>query len=375
MTQNTKAPVKRPLPGREELERLVRLALEEADRLGASSAEASASASQGLSVKVRKGEVDTLEHTRDRGLAVTVYFGQRKGSASSADFASRSVAETVQAACDIARYTSEDPCSGLADRERMAWDAPSLDLHHPWDIDAEGAIELARECESAALSQDSRLTNSEGADVSSHEGMQVYGNSHGFVGGFAASQHGISCVVLGSQDEEMQRDYWYTAARAPEDLLSAVEVGREAARRTVARLGARRLTTRTVPVLFAPPMARSILGHFVSAISGGSLYRRASFLLDSIGTQVFPDFINLDEQPHLPRALGSTPFDNEGVATAPRRLVDAGVLQGYVLSSYSARKLDMETTGNAGGVHNLTIEPGDKGFEELVGNMGEGLVV
>ncbi len=365
----------RGLPSVAELTALVEHALAEADRLGATAAEVAATASQGLSAKVRQGEVDTLEHMRDRGLAVSVYFGQRKGEASSADYSHAAIGETVQAACEIARHTSEDPCAGLADAELMARDVPELDLYHPWALSADAAIELARETEAAALAVDTRLTNSEGAEVSSGEGVRVYGNSHGFVGGFPASQHSLSCVVLGSEGDAMQRDFWYTAARAPEWLQAAAEVGREAGRRTVARLGARRLSTRRVPVVFDPAMARGLIGHFVGAISGGSLYRRASFLVDHLGERVFPEGFAIREEPHLPGALGSTPFDGEGVATRQRDLVANGILQGYVLSSYSARKLGMQTTANAGGVHNLTVEPGERGLDELIADIGEGLLV
>lgn len=375
MTQTMQAVHRRPLPERAMLEDVVRQALEQASALGAAAAEASASGSRGLSVKVRHGEVDTLEHTRDRGFAVTVYLGNRKGTASSADYGADAIRETVAAARDIARYTSEDPCAGLAEAELMAREIPDLALHHAWSLEPGAAIEQARECEAAALAVDRRLTNSEGAEISSSEAIQIYGNSHGFLAGYPASQHGMSCVVLGREGEAMQRDYWYTVARDAADLEGAAAVGREAGRRTVARLGARRLGTRRVPVLYAPQAARSLFGHFIGAISGGSLYRRASFLLDHLDKPVFPEFLHIDEAPHLPKALGSAPFDAEGVATRPRRLVEGGVLRGYVLSSYSARKLGMRTTGNAGGVHNLTVQPGGHDFEGLLREMGTGLVV
>ncbi|WP_440995956.1 metalloprotease PmbA [Arhodomonas sp. SL1] len=365
----------RALPAVAELSALVEQALADARQRGASAAEVSASASQGLSVKVRQGEVDTLEHMRDRGLAVGVYFGQRKGEASSSDYSPAAIREAVTAACEIARHTSEDPCSGLADAELMAGEVPDLDLYHPWGISAEDAIALARETEAAALAVDPRLTNSEGAEVSAGEGVRVYGNSHGFIGGFPASQHALSCVVLGREGDAMQRDFWYTAARAPEWLQAAAEVGREAGRRTAARLGARRLSTREVPVIFDPATARGLIGHFVGAVSGGSLYRRASFLVDHLDRPVFPAGFSIREEPHIPGALGSAPFDAEGVATRQRELVTDGVLRSYVLSSYSARKLGMQTTGNAGGVHNLTVAPGEKALEELIAEVGEGLLV
>lgn len=375
MTDDNRLAVTRELPPVGELEGLVRFALAEAGRAGADAAEVSASSSRGLAVKVRRGEVDTLEHMRDRGLGVTVYFGQRKASASSADYGEAAIRETVRAASEIARHTSADPCAGLADPEQLAREVPDLDLYHPWDVTPEAAIEQARECEAAALAVDPRLTNSEGAELSSGEAVNAYGNSHGFVGGFRASQHGLGCVVVGREGEQMQREHWFTAARAPADLEAAAAVGREAGERTARRLGARRLATTSAPVLFAAPVARSLIGHFVGAVSGGSLYRRASFLVDSLGTQIFPAFVRMDEQPHLPRGLGSAPFDAEGVATRPRRLVADGVLQGYVLSSYSARQLGMTTTGNAGGVHNLTVSGGDRGFEALLRDMHRGLLV
>ncbi len=363
------------LPAQAELEQIVQLALDEAKRQGASEAEAGLSVDIGLSVNVRKGEVDTLEHQRDRGLGVTVYFGKRKGAASSADFSADAVRETVRAACAIARYTSEDPYQGLADPELLAKDVPDLDLYHPWNIDAERAIELARETEAAAFAADPRVTNSDGADVSSNTGLRIYGNSHGFLQGYRASRHSLSCVAVAKEGDEMQRDYWFSIARDPGDLEPAVRIGRKAAERTVRRLGARRVPTARVPVLYVPETARGLIGSFVSAISGGSLYRKASFLLDSLETQVFPDFVRLEEQPHRLRGLGSAPFDGEGVATRDRVLVENGVLRGYVLSSYSARRLGMQTTGNAGGVHNLTLCPGEKSFEELLQEMGRGLVV
>ncbi len=363
------------LPAQAELEQIVQLALDEAKRQGASEAEAGLSVDIGLSVNVRKGEVDTLEHQRDRGLGVTVYFGKRKGAASSADFSADAVRETVRAACAIARYTSEDPYQGLADPELLAKDVPDLDLYHPWNIDAERAIELARETEAAAFAADPRVTNSDGADISSNTGLRIYGNSHGFLQGYRASRHSLSCVAVAKEGDEMQRDYWFSIARDPGDLEPAVRIGRKAAERTVRRLGARRVPTARVPVLYVPETARGLIGSFVSAISGGSLYRKASFLLDSLETQVFPDFVRLEEQPHRLRGLGSAPFDGEGVATRDRVLVENGVLRGYVLSSYSARRLGMQTTGNAGGVHNLTLCPGEKSFEELLQEMGRGLVV
>lgn len=359
----------------ERLRDLVDSTLKEAKRLGASAAEAAVSTSAGLSVTVRMGEVETIEHVRDKGLGVTVYFGQRKGSASTTDFAPQALKDTVAAACGIARYTAEDVCAGLADAELMATDVPDLDLYHPWDLSAEQAIDLALQAETRARDQDPRITNSEGASVERFRGSHVYGNTHGFVGGYPTTRHSISCAVIAQSESGMQRDYWYSVARDPLALEPAAAIGEKAAQRALARLDARRLATRTVPVLFAAEIASSLFGHFVSAIRGSNLYRKSSFLLDHLGKSVFPDGFRIHEQPYLKGALGSTPFDNEGVATRERDVVRDGVLQGYVLSSYAARKLGMQSTANAGGVHNLTVEPGTKGFRDLVREMDTGLLV
>lgn len=363
------------LPQPEELEALVRLVLEEAKACGATAAEAGVSLEAGLSVTVRLGEVETLEYHRDRGVGVTVYVGRRKGSASTSDFAPQALRETVRAACDIARYTGEDDCAGLADAALMATEIPDLDLCHPWDIDAAGGIEIARRCEAAARDADPRITNSEGATLSSHQGLRVYGNSHGFVAGYPSTRHSISCSVIAGRDEQMQRDDWYTIARRHEEMEAAEQVGRRAAERAVRRLDARRLSTRQVPVIFAADIATGLFRSFVGAIRGGALYRKSSFLLDHLGKQIFPDFVHIHEQPHLRGALGSAPFDGEGVATRARDLVGDGVLQGYVLDSYSARKLGMQTTGNAGGVHNLTVDSGRLDLDGLLREMGTGLLV
>ncbi|MFP5506701.1 MAG: metalloprotease PmbA [Gammaproteobacteria bacterium] len=363
------------LPQPAELEALVRLVLDESKACGASAAEAGVSLEAGLSVTVRLGEVETLEYHRDRGVGVTVYFGQRKGSASTSDFAPQALRETVRAACDIARYTNEDDCAGLADAALMAKDIPDLDLCHPWAIDAAGGIELAQRCEAAARDADARITNSEGATLSSHQGLRVYGNSHGFIAGYPSSRHSLSCSVIAGRDEHMQRDYWYDVARRHEDLDSAEHIGRLAAERTLRRLEGRKLGTRQVPVIFAAEIATGLFRSFVSAVRGSSLYRKSSFLLDHLGKPVFPDFVHIHEQPHLRGALGSAPFDSEGVATGARDLIAGGVLQGYVLDSYSARKLGMQTTGNAGGVHNLSVDPGGLDAEGLLREMGTGLLV
>jgi PmbA protein len=358
-----------------DLASVVTLILEEAKRQGASAAEAGVNAENGLSVTVRLGEVETVEHNRDKGLGVTVYFGQRKGSASTSDFSREAVRETVGAACAIARNTAEDPCAGLADAALMAAHIPDLDLNHPWALSAEHAIELAKECEAAAQAVDKRITNSEGATVSSHAGKRVYGNSHGFFGAYPSSRHSVSCAVIADDGHGMQRDYWYTVARDRDDLEAVRGVGQRAGERTVRRLGGRRLSTRQVPVLFIADVAGGLFGNFIRAVRGESLYRKASFLLDQLGETIFPEFMRIHEQPHLQKALGSAPFDGEGVATRARDLVTAGVLQGYVLDSYAARKLGTQTTGNAGGVHNLTVDPGPLDFAGLLKEMDSGLLV
>jgi PmbA protein len=352
-------------------------ALKEAHRLGASSAECAVSSSAGFGVNVRMGEVETIEHTRDKALGVSVYIGHKKGSASTTDFSSQAVNECVAAACGIARHTAEDAYAGLADAELMATDFPDLDLHHPWDIGPEAAIAIALETEAAARSLDSRIVNSEGAGVSRLEGIQVYANSHGFNAGYASSRHSISCAVIAGDDDGMQRDSWYSLSRDPGQLEDAPDIGRRAAERSLRRLGARRISTRSVPVLFAAQIATGLLGHFVNAVRGGNLYRKASFLVDALGKSVFPNHVRVHEQPHLPGAVGSSAYDSEGVATTDRDLVIDGVLQGYVLSSYSARKLGMQTTANAGGVHNLTAEPSPReaGLDELLATMEKGLYV
>jgi PmbA protein len=360
-----------------ELKGIVSDSLKLARSLGATQAEADVSLQKGLTTTVRLGEVETVEYQRDRGMGITVYFGKRKGSASTADLSERAVAETVEKACDIARYTAEDECSGLADPEELARDIPDLDLDHPWDLPPEQAVETARECEAAGRSVDSRITNSEGASVSSHRGVRVYGNSHGFLAGYPSTSHSVSCVLLAQVGEDMQRDYWYASARDARDLESSESIGRKAGLRAVARLGARKIATQKARVLFAPEVARGLIGHFLGAVRGSSQYRKSSFLLDAQGLQVFPSFLELRERPHIRKALGSSPFDGEGVATRDRDLVREGVLQGYILGSYSARKLGLKTTGNAGGTHNLLVESNTGGVEigSLMRELGTGLLV
>ncbi len=350
-------------------------AIHEARRLGADQVEAGASLDSGLELTVRLGEVETLERSRDRGLGITVYFGRRKGSASTADLGRDAIRETVSAACTIARYTAEDPFAGLADAALMASDVPDLDLWHPWEFSLDDAIEKARACEAAARSVDARITNSDGATLSSHGGLRVYGNSHGFLGAYRGTSHSLSCTVLASANGHMQRDYWYSAARDPRALETPEAIGARAGARAIRRLGAKRLSTRRAPVLFVPEMAKSLVGHFLGAIRGTSQYRRTSFLLDAAGERVFPDFMQIIEQPLLQGAMGSAPFDDEGVATLERALVRGGVLQGYVLSSYSARRLGLQTTGNAGGVRNISVAPGAEDFDALCRRLHRGLLV
>ena len=358
------------------LQQIVQDLLAEAKRRGASAAEAGVSSDQGLSVTVRLGEVETVEHTRDNGLGVTVYFGRHKGSASTSDLSPQAIRDTVHAACNIARYTSEDPYAGLADPDLMAREIPPLDLHHPWSIGTSDAVDYARACEDAARGYDPRITNSEGATVDTHQGVFVYGNSHGFIGGYPTSRHSLSCSVIGEDTSGgMQRDYWYTTARAAEDLEGPESVGRRAAARTVARLGARRLGTRLAPVVFRSEVAVGLLRSLISAVRGPALYRRASFLVDALGQSLFPAFVRIREDPLKPRGLGSSPFDDEGVATRARDLVADGTLRSYVLDSYAARRLGMQTTGNAGGVRNLTVAPGELDLRGLLREMGNGLLV
>jgi PmbA protein len=360
----------------EDLESIIERALEEARVRGASQAEAAVSQDTGLSVGVRLGEVETLEHQRDRSMGVTVYFGQRKGSASTADFSLEAVRATVAKACSIARFTAEDAASGLAEAALMARLPESLDLSHPWNITADAAIEIAKSCEAAALGFDSRINNSEGASLGTHQGLHVYGNTHGFVGGYPTTSHTLSCVVLAGTGEDMQRDYWYSSSRDWHELEQAEAIGRESARRTIARLGPRKLSTRRASILFVPEIARGLIGHFVAAIRGSSQYRQSSFLLNSVGQQVFPAGFSIAERPHIPKGMGSAPFDDEGVATRDRELVADGVLTGYILSSYSARKLGLETTGNAGGAHNLIVAPTlTGGMDALLARLGTGLLV
>jgi PmbA protein len=359
----------------QDLQDLVSLAIEEARRLGATASEVGISVDTGLSVTARLGEVETLEYQRDRGMGITVYRGQRKGSASTGDLGAQAIRDTVAKAYSIAGFTAEDESAGLPDPADLARDIPDLDLSHPWGIEPDAARDLAVACEAAALSADKRIGNSEGATLSSHQGLRVFGNSLGFLAGFPSSMHSLSCVVVAQENSEMQRDYWYSSVRDWRELEDGESIGKQAAMRALRRLNARKLSTVNAPVLFVPELARGLMGHFLGAIRGGSQYRRASFLLDAAGEQLFPSWLQISERPHIPKALASSPFDSEGVATRDRELVKDGVLMGYVLSTYSARKLGLKTTGNAGGVHNLIVSSGNEDFQALLKRMGRGLMV
>ncbi len=351
-------------------------ATELARSLGASDSEAEVSAAVGQSVSVRRGEVETVEYNRDKGLGITVYFGQRRGNASTSDLSADAVARTVEAACAIARHTAADEAAGLPDADRL-WHGvpPDLDLFHPWGISVEQGIEIARATEARALAVDKRITNTEGATVSAHDADFGLANSRGFVGGFATSRSSIGCSVVAEDGAGMQRDYWYTTHRNPALLESGEVVGRVAGERAVRRLGARRLPTGEVPVLFDANVAGSLLGHFVAGASGSALYRQSSYLLGKMGERIFAPHVSILEDPHRPGEMSSSYFDAEGVTTALRRVVEAGVLQGWFLSSYSARKLGLATTGNAGGNHNLYLAPGEHDQAALLKLMGRGLLV
>ena len=354
---------------------LMTLALDEARRLGADQAEVAVSQDIGLSATARLGDVENLEYTNDRGFGVTVFRSSRKGNASTSDLSEAAVREAVAKACAFASCTAEDPYAGLADADRMCRDIPDLDLDHPWSLDASAAIELAIECEAAALGFDSRIRNSEGATVGSNRGVRSYANSHGFFGTYSKTSHSISCVVLGEADGEMQRDYYYSASRDAAELESPQLIGETAARRAVERLGAVKPDTRSAPVLFLPELAKGFVGHAIAAIAGGAQYRKSTFLLDAVGESVFPEWLSIDERPHIPKAMASTPYDGEGVATYDRSVFRDGVLEGYMLSSYSARRLGLETTANAGGAQNLIVSANASGFDELVRQMDTGLIV
>lgn len=357
------------------LDSIAAQAVDIARRHGADQAEVGVSYEEGLSVTVRMAELESVERQRDRGLAVTVYRNKRKGSASTTDFSAAGVEETVRKALSIGSFTAPDEFAGLAEASEMAVGLKDLDLYHPWDIDVDQATDLAMRTENAARSADARIVNSEGATVTSGVGYRVYANSHGFLGGYPTSTHSLSCRVVAKEGESLEGDYWYALSRTPAELETPESVGAEAARRTVRRLNARTVATCRVPVIYPPELAKGLFGHLVAAVRGTAQYRRASFLLDAVGQQVLPEYVDIDEDPFIPRAFGSTAFDAEGVATKRRRLVDRGVLQGYVLSSYSGRRLGLPTTGNAGGAHNLIVKPTAGALAELIASCEQGFVV
>lgn len=346
-----------------------------AKQRGASAAAVEVSEGFGQSVTVRQGSVETIEYNRDKGLGITAYVGQQRGNASTSDFSPQAVRDTVDAALSIARHTAKDDCSGLPDADMLASDCPDLDLYYPWDLSVEQAMALAQECEQAALDTDQRITNSEGATVNVHEAQFITANSLGFIGGYPSSRHSVSCAVIGGKDDAMERDYWYSVARDARDIVDVQQIGRIAAERTLRRLNARQIDTMQVPVLFEMSIAASLLGHFVGAVSGGSLYRKSSFLLDQLDKPVFAPHINISDIPDIRKGLASSPFDDEGVKVQSRNIVENGILRGYFLSSYSARKLGLRTTGNAGGNHNLILQSGELNFDGLLKKMGRGLVV
>lgn len=361
--------------GREELENLARSALEEATRRGVDQAEVAVSSDTGLSATARLGDVENLEYTNDRGLWLTVYKDKRKGNASTSDIRPEAIREAVDKAFTFATCTAQDEHSGLADAELMCTEVKDLDLDHPWAIEAGDAIDMAIACEAAGLNHDERINNSEGGTVSTHRGTRAYGNTHGFIGSFSKSSHSISCVVLASENGEMQRDYYYSAARDAADLEDIAHIGETAGKRAVSRLGAQKIKTTKAPVLYIPELARGFIGHAIGAIAGGAQYRKASFLLGAAGEQIFPEFVQIHERPHLPKAMASAAYDADGVATYDRDIVSNGVLQGYVLSTYSARRLGLQTTANAGGAQNLIV-PGTGGdLDSLAKEMGTGLIV
>jgi PmbA protein len=363
----------------DQLKQLAQDMLGFARELGASDASAEVSEGSGLAVSVRKGNVETIEQNRDKGIGITVYCGQRRGHANTSDFAPESLRATVEAAYNIARFTAEDDCAGLPDAELLELNPRDLRLCYPWTISTEEAVALAKRCEDAAFAVDPRVTNSEGASVYVQQTHFVSANSRGFCAGYPFSRHTLSVAPIAGKGNKMQRDDWYTSARDPKKLGDPEKVGRYAAERALARLNAKKLDTRTCPVLFEAPLAAGLLGAFVQATSGGALYRKSSFLLDSLGQQIFPGHIQIVEDPHQVGGMGSSPFDEEGVRTVRRKVIDNGVLQGYFLSSYSARKLGMQTTGNAGGSHNLELASSDTrradDFEGMLRKMGRGLLV
>jgi PmbA protein len=361
--------------GQQELEDIIASTLAEARKRGVDQAEVAVSHDIGLAATARLRDVESLEYTNDRGIGVTVYCGSRKGSASTSDISAEAIRETVAKACTFASYTAEDKYAGLADADRMCTELPDLDLDHPWALDAAAAIDLAIACEAAALGYDKRISNSEGATVWTNRSVRAYGNTHGFFGSYVKTGHSVSCAVLADTNGDMERDYYYSSARDPADLEDVESIGVKAASRALQRLGARKIRTTRAPVIFIPELARGFVGHAIGAISGSAQYRRSSFLLDAVGEKIFPEFVSILERPHIPKGMASVPYDGEGVATYDRDIVTNGVLQGYVLSSYSARRLGLETTANAGGAQNLIIPGNVEGVDALLADMGTGLLV
>ncbi|PRD18961.1 UNVERIFIED_CONTAM: pmbA [Trichonephila clavipes] len=333
------------------------------------------SSTSGLSVSTRMGEVETIEFNQDGGLGISVYVGNNKGSASTADLNPKTLRTVVEKAIDIAKFTSDDPFNGIADKELLEFAPQDLDLYHPWEVSPEQGVEFCHQAEQAALNADERIVNSDGASFSSHQGLRVYGNSHGMIAGYPRTRHSISTMVIGKEGEQMQRDSAYTIARHKDDLNDAAKVGLEAATETLAKLNSQKLGTMKVPVIFRADIANSLFGHLVSAIGGGALYRKSSFLLDSLGTKVFSDCVNISERPHLLKGLASSPFDAEGLKTVDREIIQGGELQTYLLASYAARKLSMAPTGHAGGIHNWLVEQTHADLKALLKTMGTGLLV
>jgi PmbA protein len=358
-----------------EIQNVVDETLKLAKKLGATAAEASMSKVQGISVTSRMQEVETVEFTNDGGLGVCVFVGSKKGNASTADLSPDALRLTVEKAIEIAKYTSEDNCSGLADADLIATDIPDLDLYHPQTLDAEYALQQALAAEKAGLETDSRIVNSDGGSYNANLGVRVYGNTHGINAGYPSSRFSLSCVLIAQEGDDMQRDYAYTVSREANKLDSAQKVGKSAGEHTISRLGARKISTAKVPVLFHRDIASGLFGHFVGAVSGGSLYRKSSFLLDSINTQVFPNWLSIEERPHMQRGLASSPFDNEGVRTTDMDIVKNGILEHYLLTSYSARKLGLTSNGHAGGIHNCIVSDTGHSDEDLLREMGTGLIV
>ncbi|QKF51436.1 metalloprotease PmbA [Pseudomonas graminis] len=357
------------------LQQQVEQIVAEAKRQGATACEVAVSLEQGLSTTVRQREVETVEFNRDQGFGITLYVGHRKGSASTSASGPDAIRETVAAALAIAKHTSEDEASGLADAALMAKDQPDFDLYHPWDITPEQAIERALICEAAAFDADSRIKNADGTTLNVHQGCRVYGNSHGFIGGYASTRHSLSCVMIAEGEGQMQRDYWYDVNRRGELLMDAKLIGQKAAERAASRLGARPVPTCEVPVLFSAELAGGLFGSFMGAISGGNLYRKSSFLEGAMGQRLFPEWMTIDERPHLVGAMGSSAFDGDGLATYAKPFVENGDLVSYILSTYSGRKLGLPSTANAGGVHNLFVSHGTEDQAALIRRMGRGLLV